>query len=134
MYALRAKRSELAGLAKVAERDLAKLYADLEAIDGALRVFDPTIQLAVIRPKVIRAKPDARFGRFTSLMMVVLREAAEPLTARQIADKIIEDNKIPVPSSTERNRFINKVRTALRRQRSGVQNRESDGAILWWAE
>ena len=81
MYALRAKRSELAGLAKVAERDLAKLYADLEAIDGALRVFDPTIQLAVIRPKVIRAKPDARFGRFTSLMMVVLREAAEPLTA-----------------------------------------------------
>lgn len=44
--ALKAKRAELAGEAKVAERHLGQLRADLVHLDAVLRMFDPAPSLA----------------------------------------------------------------------------------------
>ena len=40
--ALREKRAELSGELIAAEKRIIQLRADLESLDGALRVFDPT--------------------------------------------------------------------------------------------
>jgi hypothetical protein len=50
--ALCANRVELDGELRQAEKRTVQLRADLESIDGALRVFDPSLAPHVIRPAI----------------------------------------------------------------------------------
>lgn len=51
IYALRAKRAEIDGELRQTEKHAAKLRNDLAAIDGALILFDPSLEPYKIRPK-----------------------------------------------------------------------------------
>ena len=51
LSALRTKRAELDGELHEAERRAAKLRLDLDAVDRAIRVFDPEAPPEKIRPK-----------------------------------------------------------------------------------
>jgi hypothetical protein len=63
--ALRAKRAELDGELRQAEKRIIQLRADFENVDGAIRDLDPSLAPRTIRPKLKR-KPPAHFrhGRF----------------------------------------------------------------------
>jgi hypothetical protein len=93
--ALRDKRAELDGELRQTEKRIIQLRADLENIDGALRVFDPSLAPRTIRPKLKR-RPPTHFprGQFSRTVLDTLRRAEAPMTARDIATQIASDYRL----------------------------------------
>ena len=61
------------------------LSRDLEALDSALRLFDPAIELAAIPALQSRPKPDwALRGEVVRIVFAILREAPEPMPTREL--------------------------------------------------
>ena len=88
--ALVRKRAELAGRIDHARRELDGLLASLAALDATLRLFDPGIRVEAIRPKAHRpGNGQAPPGIETRDVLAALREAAGPLTAREIAARLL---------------------------------------------
>src|SRR5918997_2796126 len=88
--ALVRKRAELAGRIDHARRELDAMLASLAALDTTLRLFDPTIRVESIRPKAHRpgnGQPSP--GIATRDVLAALRDAAGPLTAREIASRLL---------------------------------------------
>ena len=76
IVAFREKRAELSGEIQQAEKRIAALRADLEAIDGAIRVFDPSMVPHATRPKVKRQVPyQLKDGHLRRALLDVLRWA-----------------------------------------------------------
>jgi hypothetical protein len=132
--ALKEKRAELAGELHQAELRLVRIRRELLAIDGALRVFDPTITPHAIRPITRRGKPTRfRHGDFTRLIKDVLRRSSHPMSCRAIAEQIAVECDVNLPDVGAATAFTNKVRNALARRQDGLTcERESvTGAVLW---
>src|SRR5918998_4956239 len=88
--ALVRKRTELAGRIDHARRELDGMLAGLAALDTTLRLFDPGIRVESIRPKAHRpGNGHAPPGIETRDLLAALREAAGPLTAREIAARLV---------------------------------------------
>jgi hypothetical protein len=114
--ALVRKRAELSGDLIVAEKRIAQLRSDLTSIDGAIRVFDPSIAAAQIRPVIKRKTvPLLPQGQGTRIILDTMRRAGAPLTPREIAERIAAEHGIGTgPGAMER--LTQKVRNALARQ------------------
>ena len=127
---LRAKRAELAGELREAEKRLDRLRADLDAIDGAIRVFDPAARPETIRAKA-RSKPPAVFphGQFSRLLLDVLRRSDRPLSPREIAEQIAREHGLDTSGGLHA--LLHKVRNTLARSRDGLTG-ERDGDVTRW--
>ena len=130
--ALRAKRAELDGEIRQAEKRIARLRLDLEAIDGSIRVFDPSLVPQTIRPKLKR-KPSTQFrhGQFGRAIFDTLRTATAPMTLRDIAAKIAADYCVDVSGKGAVQKLISKARNILARKRDGFAS-EMLGDTLYW--
>jgi hypothetical protein len=119
--ALRTKRAELAGELIVAEKRIAQLRADLASIDGAIRVFDPSIAAAQIRPVIKRkTAPLLPQGQGTRIILDTLRRAGEPLSPRQIAERIVSERSLDIGTAAME-RLTQRIRNVLaRREGHGV--------------
>jgi hypothetical protein len=129
--ALRNKRSELDGALMQAEKLATRIRGDLDAIDRALKVFDPAIDLHAIRPIVRR--PRTKFfahGRFSRAVLDTLRRAEGPLTYRQIAERINAEHKLGAESVHAMRDLMQKVRSVLRPDRSGIKREATDQGIV----
>jgi hypothetical protein len=130
--ALRDKRAELDGELRQAEKRIIQLRADLESIDGTLRVFDPSLAPRTIRPK-LRRKPPAHFprGQFSRTVLDTLRCASDPMTARDIATHIASDYRIDVSATAAMNRLVAKVRQTSTSHRGSLASERRGDAIYW---
>ncbi len=132
---LKATRAELAGDLHATEKRLAQLRADLDAIDRAIRVFDPEARPHTIRPKVIRrAAPGFQHGEFSRLVLDTLRSIGGTVTTRDIAEKLAEARGLDVTTPHAIEVLGNRVRNALLRQRDGVTRLRDGGQMLWRVE
>src|ERR1700730_128099 len=87
--ALRSKRAELSGELIAAEKRCLELRADIGSLDGAIRVFDPTLEPDKIRPILRRKKPTLiPRGQCSRAILEMLRAADAPMTAREIAAQL----------------------------------------------
>jgi hypothetical protein len=131
--ALVSKRAELSGELIAAEKRIEKLRADLEHIDGAIRVFDPAAVPVKIRPRKPLSVPltSLPHGQASRFILGILREATEPMTARQIADTLAERCGIAEPSPSQQKAMLTKVRNMLARQdgRGLIREERKDGAV-----
>src|SRR5271156_3713710 len=118
--ALTAKRAELDGELRQAEKRIIQLCADLESLDNTIRVFDPAAVPQNIRP-VLKRKPAVHFrhGEFSRVILGILRQSSGPMTPREIATRIVSDHRIDVTTRHAMDRFIAKVRNTLARHRGG---------------
>src|SRR5262249_16887274 len=74
------RRAEIAGKIEHLHEELSKLLADLDAIDKALGVFDPTIACETIKPKAFRPPSDwSNYGETSRIALNILRGSSEPL-------------------------------------------------------
>jgi len=129
---LRAKRAEIDGELRAAEKHAAQLRADLDTIDRAILVFDPTAHPHLIRPRKPRAhKTGLRRGDLSRAAMNVIRSATVPLTAKEIAVRVAEDRKLAFDTASAREALVNRVRNALVRHPDSVI-REKDGERVVW--
>ena len=87
------KRAELAGRLKHARAEIVRLQAILAAIDTALEAFDPAIRAELIPPgKRYRPAPDGPYLKVGGRVVLdLLRRTGEPLTAREIAARLLAE-------------------------------------------
>jgi hypothetical protein len=81
--ALMKRRAELLKEVQAADATLRRLLDDVEHVDGAIRTFDPAY-----RARKVKAVPLPHTSRGT---LVILRNAKEPMSVRDIALRILAD-------------------------------------------
>src|SRR6202041_2861891 len=101
--ALRHKRAELAGVLRQLEQQLVQQRANLAHVDATMRLFDPDIRPKDIRPKQQRTH-NAWFrpGECLRLIYDELRDAIEPLTTRELTERIMRVKAIPAADDHRR--------------------------------
>jgi hypothetical protein len=131
--ALVRKRAELAGDIEHAHEALKKMIADLESLDATLRLFDPGIQIEAIKPKAFRPPADwAQRGEMTRIILDVLRQAAEPMTTRDIAFQLLIERALDNNDQRLLRLMTKRVGVALRGQRDAglVASRPGPGQYM----
>lgn len=112
------KRAELAGVVERASETMRKAIRELEHIDATIRIFDPDYRVEEIKPKSFRPPEDwAKRGQMIRLVMQVLRHAAEPLTARDIAIRIMSERGMNTDDDKQIQQVMRRVGSPLRRLR-----------------
>ena len=128
---LRKKRAELSGDLIAAEKRILQLRADLDCLDGAIRLFDPEAEPRKICPVRLRRTPGAiPRGQCSRAILDMLRRAAEPMTVREIAAQLAADYRIDAAAAGVMNALVPKVRNTLAHQR-GVASELRGGAKAW---
>ena len=131
---LKAKRAEIDGELRAAEKRIAQLHVDLEAIDRTIRIFDPTAIPTTIKPKAPRLVAAGQHGGFTRAVLGTLRRAGAPMTARDIANQVAPLFGLDMSAPDKANGAINRVRSALTRTREGVVGDRRGDTIFWRVE
>jgi len=121
--ALVEKYRELSGKLKACEKEADKLKVQLSHVDAAIRIFREEFDTGAILPKrLYRRNPHFKKGVFIRSAMDVLREAPEPLSARELARLTLQRQGISEPD--------NDAIEALRRALNGcLMKRAKDGSV-----
>ena len=83
-------RANLAGEIERTHEHLRELVIDLENLDATILQFKPDFQVEAVKPKAFRPLKDwSRRGEMTRIILSILRQAAEPLTTRDIALQLL---------------------------------------------
>lgn len=130
--ALSNKRAELAGIVSQLERQLAQQHANLAHLDATMRLFDPDIRPNKIRPKQQRARSIwFRPGECLRLIYDALREAAQPMTTRQLADRIIRVKALPMADDRQRALVQKTILGSLNRAKETIVRVAAAGVVSW---
>ncbi len=132
IYALRDKRSELAGMVIRLEQELVEHRASLTHLDATMRLFDPDIRPEEIRPRQQRAR-NAWFrpGECLRLIYDVLRDASQPLTTRELAERVMDAKAIPAVDDRQRALIQKTILGSLNRAKETIERTETGGVIKW---
>jgi hypothetical protein len=85
------KRAELAGEVRALEDRLDQLRADLIHLDATIRILSPSFQTEAIVPKQRRQRRGwFANGELLRAVLECLRRAPEPVTAKEVAQAIME--------------------------------------------
>ena len=91
LHALTRKRAEIAGQIEHNQLQLRHLIAELDHIDAAIRIFNPAVDIEAIRAKPVPPRHAAFKGEVTRVVFMALREAADPLSSRDIALRLMRE-------------------------------------------
>ena len=130
--ALRDKRSELDGMLRHLEQQLVLQRANLAHVDATMRLFDPDIRPNDIRPKQPRERNAwFRQGECLRLIYDELREATQPVTTREIAERIMRVKAIPAAGDDRRERVQKTLLASLNRAKQTIARVETAGVVSW---
>ena len=132
MHALRSKRAELAGTLTQLEQQLVRQRADLTHIDATMRLFDPDIQPHEILPKQRRAN-SAWFSHGECLRLIYdeLRDASQPMTTRELTERIMHIKAVPVDDDRCRELMQKTLLGSLNRAKETIARIEIAGVVTW---
>ena len=130
--ALSNKRSELAGTVRQLEQQLVAQRANLAHLDATMRLFDPEIQPKDIHPKQQRTR-NAWFrpGECLRLIYDELREADQPLTTRELAERIMRHKAMPASDDQHRELVQKTLLGSLNRAKQTIARVETAGVVRW---
>jgi hypothetical protein len=129
------RRANIAGEIERTHDTLRQLLADLEHIDAAILQFDPSHQVEAIRPKAFRPPKDwANRGQMSRIILSILRQAAEPLTTRDIALELLVSRALDKDDQRLLRLMTKRVGVALRMQRDkgAVRSDQGPGQYQLW--
>ena len=132
LSALRDKRSELAGMVKQLEQRLIEHRSDLTHIDATIRLFVPNVRPGEIRPKQLRAR-GIWFGQGECLRLIYdeLRDAPQPLTTRELTERIMRVKAMPIIEDRRRELIQKTILGSLNRAPETIARVDSDGFLSW---
>jgi hypothetical protein len=118
------KRAELAGLIDAKRVELNAILRDLDHLDAVIKLFAPE-KVPELLP-VKRRASDRTFARheLTRRIFNILRESDRPMTARQIADQIVEDKGTDVDPAMLKGRVVRALKRQEKALVSGMEGRE----------
>jgi hypothetical protein len=132
VIALRNKRAELAGMVSQLEKQLVQQRANLAHLDATMRLFDPHFQLEEIRPKRQRARSAwFRQGECLRLIYDELRDAPEPMTTRELAERIMHGKAMPTADDRRRELVQRTLLGSLNRAKETIARIETAGVVSW---
>ena len=129
------RRAELTGEIEAIHLRLRGLLAQLESLDGTIRQFDPSHRVEAIRPKAFRPPSDwANRGEMSRVVLSILRQAAEPLTTRDIALEMLVTRALDASDQRLLKLMTKRVGVALQGQRTGgvVRSMPGPGIMMLW--
>jgi len=85
------KRREIAGKVGETRALLRQLIIDLDHVDAAIRLFDPTYDVEGLRPKLPQARGYAMKGDVTRAFLEILRKADGPMTTQELAKHLMTE-------------------------------------------
>ena len=130
--ALSNKRAELAGIVRQLEQQLAQQRTNLAHLDATMRLFDPDIQPKQIRPKLARARSVwFRPGECLRLIYDQLRDATQPITTRELAERIMRVKAMPPTDDRHRELVQKTLLASLNRAKQTIARAETAGVISW---
>jgi hypothetical protein len=129
--ALRHKRAELAGMLRQLEQQLVQQRANLAHVDATMRLFDPDIRTKDIRVEQPRERNAwFRQGECLRLIYDELREATQPATTRELAERIMQVKAIPAADDC-RERVQKTLLASLNRAKQTIARVETAGVVRW---
>ena len=129
------RRAELTGEIEAIHERLRKLLADLESIDATILQFDPKHRVETIRPRAIRPPKDwSNRGQMSRIVLSILRQAAEPMTTRDIALELLVSRALDREDQKLLRLMTKRVGVALRIQRDNgvVRSEQGPGQFVLW--
>ena len=97
IQALERLHSELSGQIAENKDEAQRLARQMLHVEAVINLLDPTFNLLRITEKRRKPNPWFKPGKVYRRAVDVLRTATEPLTAREIADRVLEAAKITNP-------------------------------------
>jgi hypothetical protein len=132
MHALRNKRAELAGTLIQLEQQLVRQRADLTHLDATMRLFDPDIQPNEIPSKQRRPRSAwFRHGECLRLIYDELRDAPQPMTTRELTERIVRVKAIPADDDRSRELMQKTLLSSLNRAKETIARIENGGVVSW---
>jgi hypothetical protein len=129
------RRAELAGEIEAAHEALRKMVLDLENLDATIVQFDPDFRIEAIKPKGFRPPSDwSNRGQMSRICLSILRQAAEPLTTRDIALQLLVERALDKSDQRLLRLMTKRVGVALRGQRENgaVRCDQGPGQYMLW--
>ena len=128
------KKAEITAQVEALQIQLRQLIMDADNIDGAIRVFNPDIDLADIRPRTVPRSHVAFLGEVRRTTMNMLRETGLALTIKDIALRVMTERKLNISDARLVRLIEKKVGSCLRslRSRGVVQSEKDRGSYLRW--
>lgn len=129
------RRSVLACEIEEAHAKLRRMIIDLENLDATILQFDPNYKTEEIKPKAFRPPKDwAGRNEMSRLILTILRKAAEPMTARDLAHQMLAERAMDKDDPKLLRLMTKRIGVALRHQRDNgvVQSAAGPGMYLVW--
>src|ERR1700710_3093247 len=124
--ALRSKRALLAGLLRQLEHQLASPRAHLAHLEATMRLFVSSVRPKDIRPRRVRARNVwFRQGECLRLIYDELREATQPVTTRELAERIMRVKAIPSADNNRRELVQKTLLASLNRAKQTIARIET---------
>jgi hypothetical protein len=111
------------------------MVLDLESLDATVVQFDSDFKVETIRPKAFRPPKDwSNRGQMSRIIPSVLRQAAEPLTTRDIALQLLIERALDKSDQRLFRLMTKRVGVALRGQRGNgvVRCDQRPGQYMLW--
>lgn len=91
LSALIRKRAELAGQFEHHQAKARQLLIDLDNVDATIRMFDPDIDLAEIKPKPLPPRHAAYKGEVARIVLGTLRDAKRPCSTQELTMHVMAE-------------------------------------------
>lgn len=134
LNALVTRRAELTGKIHTTQGELQQMHADLASLDAVIRQIDPDYKVDTIRPRYRRAPTAGEFGSISRTVLDHLRRAGKPISAKDLAGRIIAERGLNTGDPKLRRQMNKRVDMALRYQRTNgmVCAIEGDSGLVMW--
>jgi hypothetical protein len=129
------RRAEMTGEIEALHEKLKRLLADLESLDATILQFDPGHVVEAIKPKAFRPPQDwSHRGQMSRVVLSLLRQAAEPLTTRDVAIELLVSRAMDKADQKLLKLMVKRVGVALRTQRENgaVRSSQGPGQLVVW--
>ena len=124
--------AELGGKILENKQEHANLAEQMRHVEAVIKMLEPSYSLRAISVK--RRQPDPWFKRGTVYRRAVdvLRVAMEPLTAREIAERVLAAAKVANPNKAALADLTGSVLASLRNHKGKGIERTNEGAPARW--
>lgn len=128
------KRQEIAAELDGVQSRLRQLILDIDAVDATIRLFQPDIDLDVVKVRPTPRRHEAHRGDTSRLILSLLREAGEPLSHREITQRVMTARGLNLADRALCQTMRDRVGASLRgmRERDAVKSEDGKGVGVRW--
>jgi len=128
------KRQEIAAELDGVQARLRQLILDIDAVDATIRLFQPDINLDVVKVRPTPRRHEAHRGDTSRLILSLLREAREALSHRKITQQVMMARGLNLADRALCQTMRDRVGASLRgmRERGAVRSDGERGLGVRW--